>query len=199
MAKRAYGVSIASDTLTIDLAGTEDLRQQRKRERLAQGKPGQEFLRELVEKRDKRELPKPALDFLDEITGFSPAFRDQIEREKELAARGFSPLVKVIVKNEIMDLTPYVKIVEDVNGKKVAACSKCGFAYGEAHEDYKLYCLIYERDPAEIYPAHLAPDKDWAIYREFYCPGCGAQIEAEQCPHGMTIIQEIRINDLKEE
>jgi hypothetical protein len=196
MAKRAYGVSLAAATLTIDLARTEDLRKQRKQERLRQGKPGQEYLRELVEQRNKRALPKPALDFLDEITGFSPAFRDQLEREKELAARGFSPLVKVGVKKEIMDLTPYVKIVEDEQGKKVAVCSRCGFAYCEAREDYKLYCLIHERDPAEIYPAQLAPDKDWAIYREFYCPGCGAQIEAEQCPQGMTIIQEIRINDL---
>ena len=190
------GVSLDADTLSIDSARTEELRRERRRERLRQGRPGQEFLRELVAQRNKRELPRPALDFLDEITGFSPAFREQLVREGELAERGFSPLVKINVAKEIMDLTPYVKIVADEKGMLVATCSRCGFAYCEAREDYKLYCLIHERDPAEIYPAHLAPDKDWAIYREYYCPGCGAQVEAEQCPRGMTIIQEIRINDL---
>ena len=148
------------------------------------------------QKREKRELPSPTLDFLDEIKPFSPAFRGQLDTEKGLLSRPLSPLVKVTVKNEIMDLTPYVKIVEDDQGRKIALCSKCNFAYCDAREDYKLFCLIYERDPAEVYPAHLAPDKEWAVYREFYCPGCGAQVEAEQCPPGMTIIQEIRTQEL---
>ncbi len=72
-----------------------------------------------------------------------------------------------------MNLAPCVKIGQDDQGRQIALCRKCGFAYCEATEDYKLSALIYERDPADIYPEHLAPDKEWAIYREFYCPGCG--------------------------
>ena len=95
-----------------------------------------------------------------------------------------------------MDFTPYIKIVADDQGKKITVCSKCGFAFAEATADYKLFCLIYERDPAEIYPAYLAPDKEWAIYREFYCPECAAQIEVEQCPPCMPIIPESKIKGI---
>jgi len=54
--------------------------------------------------------------------------------------------------------------------------------------------LVYERDPAEILPGEesgdrMCPDKDWAIFREFYCPGCGRQIEVESTPPGTPILQ----------
>lgn len=191
--EKVYCVSIDPSNFKIDYARTEKMRQERRKERLIRGIPGGEFIKSLVAKREKRELPQPVLDFLDELLSFSPPFREQIEAEKKLAFKELKPLVKAEVKREIMNPTPYIKIIEDLEGRRVAVCSKCGFAYCEAKEDFKLYALIYERDPADIYPEHLAPDKDWAMYREFYCPGCGAQVEVEQCPPGMPIIQEAKI------
>ncbi len=197
MSRKVYGVALDSQKQAIDFEETEHLRQERRRERLTQGKPGRVFLAELVRKREKRELPPPVLTFLDETAAFSPAFAAQLEREKRLLGETLEPLGQIQVTREIMALTPYVKIIADDQGRTVAACSKCGFAYCEARDDYKLYALIYERDPAEVYPKHLAPDKDWAIYREFYCPGCGVQLEVEQCPSGMTIIQETKMDELR--
>ena len=193
MAQRVYGVCIDPHSGTVDKEKTEITRKEKISERLQKGVPAGKFLKELITKRERGNLPEPALIFFKETMAFSPTFRTQVEREKELATKDLTPLAQVKVKKKIMELTPYVDIVEDEEGNRVSLCNKCGFAYGKADMDYKLYTLIYERDPEEIYPPHLAPHKEWAVYREFYCPKCGTQIEAEQCPPGMTIIQEIEV------
>ena len=196
--ERVYCVAFEDpENLKIDYTATKKLREEKKQERLRQGIPANKFIKALVAKRNNRQLPKVALEFLDETAAFSPAFKQQLETEEQLAAMEWAPIGKTEVRRELFDLTPYVTIVEDNQGKNIAICSKCGFAYGRAQDDYKLAALIYERDPAEIYPEHLAPDKDWAVYREFYCPGCGTQVEAEQCPHGMTVIPYERIEELR--
>ena len=150
----------------------------------------------MVEKRKKKEFPAPAQELLDETADFSPAFREQLEAEEKLAQKELKPLKEVKVKELLFKLTPYVNIVEDEKGRKVAVCSKCGFAYCDAAEDHKLYCLVYERDPADYFPKDIAADKDWGIFREFYCPGCGTQLEADQCPEGMPIIPNARVKGI---
>ena len=173
------------------------MREDKRQERLRQGVPGSKFVKALVAKRKEKQLPKNILDFLDETASFSPTFKQQLETEEQLATKDWAPIGKMEVSKELFDMTLYVKIVEDEENNKIAICSKCGFAYCNAKEDYKLYALIYERDPAEMFPEHLAPDKDWAVYREFYCPGCGTQVEVEQCPPGMTIIPYERVKELE--
>ena len=74
-------------------------------------------------------------------------------------------------------------------------CTKCGFGYGRAEENYKLYSLVYERNPAEIQPAHFAYPADWCVYREFYCPGCGTQIEVEATVPGTPIVHNVRLKE----
>lgn len=196
--QRVYCVAFEDPkTLRVDYSKTEKMREKKRQERLRQGVPGNKFIKALVEKRKNRQLPEVALEFLDETAAFSPAFKQQLESEEQLAAKEWEAIGKIEVSRELFETTPYVKIVEDKQNNKIAICSKCGFAYCHAKDDYKLYTLIYERDPTEIYPRHLAPDKNWAVYREFYCPGCGTQVEAEQCPPGMTIIPYERIKELQ--
>jgi acetone carboxylase gamma subunit len=96
-------------------------------------------------------------------------------------------------KKDLFELTPYVKVVEDKEGKKITQCSQCGHTYGLATENFMIGCLIYDRDPKDIQPPNLAPDKDWMVYREFYCPGCGIQVEVEAVPPGMTILNKIEL------
>lgn len=187
--QKVYCVSIDPETLEIDHEKTAKMREEKKRQRLSQGVPAKDFLKVLVEKRRDRKLPKVAQDFLDETLSFSSVFRDHVEAEEKLLKKDLEPLKKVRVKSTLFKLTPYVNIVEDETGKKVAICSNCGFAYCDARENFKLYCLVYERDPAEIQPGNLTRDnKDWCIYREFYCPGCGTQVEVEATPPGTPIL-----------
>jgi len=95
---------------------------------------------------------------------------------------------------DILEVTPYVKIVENGDGEKISVCSQCGHQYGRAEENYKLYCLVHERDPKEVFPEYLAADKDWMIFREFYCPGCGTQVDMEATPQGTPILQDVKLN-----
>ncbi|MDY7039031.1 MAG: hydantoinase B/oxoprolinase family protein, partial [Thermodesulfobacteriota bacterium] len=196
VSKKVYAVALDHETIEVDLDETKKRREARRKERISQGVPGKEYIKDLVEKRKNRELPQPALDLIDETINFSPAFKKQLEEEEKLLQKELKPIGKIKMKKLIFKLTPHVNVVEDENGNKVAMCSHCDFAYCDAREDYKLYSLIYDRAPSGVMPLHLAPDDDWATYREFYCPGCGSQTEVDQAPKGMPIIPNARIKGI---
>jgi N-methylhydantoinase B/oxoprolinase/acetone carboxylase alpha subunit len=196
ISQKVYYVSIDPKTLEVDHNKTKKMREEKRKQRLSHGIPAGNYLKALVEKRKKREFSQIALNFMDETVTFSPAYQEQLENEEKLSQKELKPLVKVKVIREILDLTPYVKIVEDENRRKVSVCSVCGFAYCEAQENYKLYTLIYERDPMEIYGPVDAYPHDWCVYREFYCPGCGTQISVEAIVPGIPIMQDVILKKL---
>jgi len=76
------------------------------------------------------------------------------------------------------------------DGARFVKCD-CGHEFGDWRENWKLNALIYSRDTreklAEIYPGPRSPDPQWCEIREFYCPGCGAQLEVESVPPGYPI------------
>lgn len=76
------------------------------------------------------------------------------------------------------------------NGERVVKCD-CGQEFGDWRENWKLQALIYSRNSREkleeIYPGPRSPDPQWCEIREFYCPGCGAQLEVENVPPGYPI------------
>jgi len=79
-------------------------------------------------------------------------------------------------------------------------CNRCGHAIGPARENYKRGCLLYDRDPREIHPPlvpgsfSFSPDPLWVRIVEFYCPGCGTQVETEYLPPGHPITHDIEID-----
>ena len=79
-------------------------------------------------------------------------------------------------------------------------CNRCGRDLGPARENYKKSCLLYSRDPREIHMPIVegkftfSPDPQWVRIVEFYCPGCGAQIETEYLPPGHPITHDIEID-----
>ena len=188
ISERAYCVAIKRDTLEIDYEKTVKMRDGKRRERLSQGIPAQEFLRRMVERRRERDLPQVVLEYLDETADFCPQFKEEMEAEERFLGKEAKPLGKASIKEVLFELTSYVNIAEDENGNKIAVCSRCGFTYCNSTENFKLYCLIYERNPREIHPGRLGPDKEWTVYREFYCPGCGTQVEVEVTPPGTPIL-----------
>jgi acetone carboxylase gamma subunit len=84
-------------------------------------------------------------------------------------------------------------------------CNRCDADLGSARRPYKEGCLVNERDPREIHPPLIegdftfSPDPDWVRILEFYCPGCGTQIETEYLPpgHPITVDIEIDLDKLK--
>ena len=79
-------------------------------------------------------------------------------------------------------------------------CNRCGHDIGPASETYKKGCLLYDRDPREIHPPivsgdfNFSPDPNWIRIVEFYCPGCGTQVETEYLPPGHPITHDIELD-----
>lgn len=79
-------------------------------------------------------------------------------------------------------------------------CNRCEQPLVSARKSYKEGCLVYNRDPREIHkplidgPYTLSPDPEWIRILEFYCPGCGTQIETEYLPPGHPITHDIEID-----
>ncbi|WP_206808768.1 hydantoinase B/oxoprolinase family protein [Paradesulfitobacterium ferrireducens] len=199
ISQKVYCVALNPQTLEINQEETKALREAKKRERLRQGVPAITLLRSLVQKRKERQISEVAQSYLDELTEFSTAFKQELEHEEKISALNWEPIGRVGDVEKLFELTPYVNVGKTVDGKLVTYCGKCGFIYGGVKDNFKLFTLVYERDPQEVYPGdesgdRMAPDKDWCILREFYCPGCGTQIEVEATPPGTPFISNYSIN-----
>lgn len=82
-------------------------------------------------------------------------------------------------------------------------CHACRHPIGPARESYKRGLLVCERDPREIhrplidetrYAYTFAPDPAWCRILEYYCPGCGTQVEAEYLVPGHPITHDIELD-----
>ena len=108
-----------------------------------------------------------------------------------------------------MELRKKVQITEYLEidlERELWCCNRCGLELGPARENYKKYCLLYERDPREIHNPHLkiaegnlfqqtfSPHPDWCRIIEFYCPGCGTMLEVEYLPPGYPLTHDIELD-----
>jgi acetone carboxylase gamma subunit len=86
----------------------------------------------------------------------------------------------------LLPLTPSLFIVEK-GTERVVRC-RCGHDFGDYRVNWKLAALIHVRDTPEmlreVYRGSELPDASWIQLREYYCPGCGAQLEVEAVPRG---------------
>ena len=86
----------------------------------------------------------------------------------------------------LLPLTPNLFIVQK-GSERIVKC-RCGQEFGDYRVNWKLHSLIYVRDTEEslqeIYRGIEQPDPSWVQVREYYCPGCGAQLEVEAVPRG---------------
>ena len=79
-------------------------------------------------------------------------------------------------------------------------CNRCNHILGPARDNYKKGCLLYDRDPREVHTPivdgqfSFSPDPLWVRIVEFYCPGCGTQIETEYLTPGHPITWDIEID-----
>ncbi|TDA70033.1 MAG: acetophenone carboxylase [Clostridia bacterium] len=84
--------------------------------------------------------------------------------------------------------------------REMWCCNRCGRELISARTSYKQGCLVYEREPRDIYNPlvdeafSFAPNPDWLRYLEFYCPGCGTMIEVEALPPGHPTTYDIELD-----
>jgi len=90
----------------------------------------------------------------------------------------------------LLPLGEHLYIVQKA-GERVVKCD-CGQEFGDYHENWKLAALVYVRKTRrsldEIYPGNRKCDPEWMELREFYCPGCAAQLEVEGVVPGYPLI-----------
>jgi acetone carboxylase gamma subunit len=86
----------------------------------------------------------------------------------------------------LLPLGPSLFIVQ--KGKDRIVKCRCGHELGDYRVNWKTEALIYVRETPEelreIYRGREQPDPTWVQLREYYCPGCGAQLEVEAVPRG---------------
>ena len=82
-------------------------------------------------------------------------------------------------------------------------CRACNHVVGSANKSYKNGMLVYNRDPREIHPPVIDPDRyrftfspdpDWVRILEYYCPGCGTQVETEYAIPGHPPLYDMEVD-----
>jgi acetone carboxylase gamma subunit len=83
----------------------------------------------------------------------------------------------------VLPLGPHLHIVQSANSKKWVIKCDCGHEFCGWRENWKLHANLYvrqtEEEMTEVYPKLMAPDTDWQVYREYYCPQCGTMHDIE--------------------
>ena len=91
----------------------------------------------------------------------------------------------------LLPLSRHLYIVQKDNRSRVVKCD-CGHEFGDYRHNWKLEALIYVRKTKEaineIYPDHMGCNPDWMELREYYCPGCKAQLDVEAVPPGYPVV-----------
>jgi acetone carboxylase gamma subunit len=97
-------------------------------------------------------------------------------------------------------MTEYLAI--DLESEKWQ-CRVCNHVIGSARKNYKEGLLVHNRDPREIHPPIIdpekyrftfSPDPDWCRILEFYCPSCGTQVETEYAIPGHPPLYDMEVD-----
>jgi acetone carboxylase gamma subunit len=93
----------------------------------------------------------------------------------------------------VLPFGEHLFIVAQAGPRYVVKCD-CGHEFCEHTENWKLEALIRVRDDAEslaeVYPDKMHGDPAWNVLREYFCPGCRAQLEVEAVPPGYPVIHD---------
>jgi N-methylhydantoinase B len=125
-----------------------------------------------------------------EVKGLQSSFKD---------ADRFDKWVAVLQERVSYDLPIVLPVGEGLNvvrgrdGGLVIRCD-CGHDLCAHDANWKIDAAVYVRDSEEalreIYPRYAHCDPAWMELREFYCPGCGRQLEVEASPPGYPAVHE---------
>jgi len=97
-------------------------------------------------------------------------------------------------------ITEYLRINLDTEQWE---CRRCDHEHGPARDNYKRGLLVYDRDPTEIHPALLdpekydrsfSPDPTWCRILEYCCSKCGTMVEIEYLPPGHPPLRDIELD-----
>lgn len=82
-------------------------------------------------------------------------------------------------------------------------CRVCDHVIGSAKASYKEGLLVHNRNPQDIHPPIINPDKyrftfspdpDWVRILEYCCPHCGTQVETEYAVPGHPPLYDMEVD-----
>lgn len=83
----------------------------------------------------------------------------------------------------VLPLGPHLHIVQKAGSRQWVTKCECGHELGDWKDNWKLHAHIYVREDdaamSEVYPTLMAPDTQWQVYREYYCPQCATMLDVE--------------------
>jgi acetone carboxylase gamma subunit len=88
-------------------------------------------------------------------------------------------------------LQEHLFVVEGPAGAEPTVSCDCGHRFGPFTSNWKEHALVLQREDTRDGAVYLGPrgaDPDWMVLREFYCPGCGTQLDVETVPPGYPFI-----------
>lgn len=90
----------------------------------------------------------------------------------------------------LLRISEHLYIVRKDGDRRIVKCD-CGHEFDDYRINWKLRCRIRvrttEAEFAEVYATRCRPDPALVEVREFYCPGCAAQLSVEVVPSGYPI------------
>jgi len=95
----------------------------------------------------------------------------------------------------LLRISDHLYVVAKEGGGRVVKCD-CGQEFGDYRANWKLNCRVYVRktreEMAEVISVEEGlPNPDLVWMREFYCPGCLAQLGVEVVPPGYPVVFEM--------
>ena len=98
----------------------------------------------------------------------------------------------------VLPLGPHLYIAQSAKTKQWVTKCECGHELGDYRENWKLNAVVYVRDTeeamTEVYPKLMAPDTNWQVYREYYCPSCGVMHDIEAPTPWYPVIHDFEPN-----
>jgi acetone carboxylase gamma subunit len=97
-------------------------------------------------------------------------------------------------------MTEYLRIDLDA---EVWQCRVCDHEIGSARSNYKEGMLVYNRNPQDIHPPVIdpekyeftfSPDPEWVRILEYYCPSCGTMVETEYTVPGHPPLYDMEVD-----
>ena len=94
----------------------------------------------------------------------------------------------------LLRISDHLYVVHNEAGSRVVKCD-CGHEFGDYRTNWKTGAHVRVKTTLEefeqiYYPSAAAPEPGWNEIREFYCPGCTAQLAVEVVPPGYPLIFE---------
>lgn len=99
-----------------------------------------------------------------------------------------------------VDMTEYLRVNLE---SEEWECRVCDHTIGSAHQSYKQGLLVYNRNPQDIHPPIIDPDKyrytfspdpEWVRILEYYCPTCATMVETEYATPGHSPVYDMELD-----